>query len=69
MEANTDTSSRIKECYAVMKNAPLHRWMGACEHNQKINGINLSESEKFHLTVEVKMLFDKSFTPHTSPSA
>lgn len=35
MEANTDMSSRIKECYAVMKNAPLHRWMGACEHNQK----------------------------------
>lgn len=58
MAANTETSFRIKECYAVMKNAPLH---GCVRTQSQINGVNLSESEKFHLTVEVKMLFDKSF--------
>lgn len=36
--------------------------MDGCVRTQsQTNGVNLSESEKFHLTVEVKMLFDKSF--------
>lgn len=36
--------------------------MDGCVWTQsQINGVNLPESEKFHLTVEVKMLFDKSF--------
>lgn len=67
MGLNTETSSCMEECHVVIKKTRAAAAMNGCVWTQwQMKGINLSQSEKFHLTVEVKMLFGKYFLHSTT---